>query len=69
MRVYSRRAVVDHCRVDGHLRVASDCHGSGVRCLQVGACGRQFEGFGCLKAAARGRRVFVDCRRAVTDHC
>ena len=36
-RVYSRRSVVDHCRVDGHLRVASDYHGSGARCLQVGA--------------------------------
>ena len=67
--MYSRRDVVDHCRVDGHLRVASDCHGSGARCLQVSAGGRRFGDCGCLKAAARGRRVFVDCRRAVADHC
>ena len=60
--MYSRRDVIDHCRVDGHLRVASDCHGSGARCLQVSAGG-------CLKVAARGRRVFVDCHRAVADHC
>ena len=49
--------------------VANDCHGSGARCLQVGSGGRRFGGCGYLKAAARGRRVFVDCRRAVADHC
>ena len=36
--VDSRRAVVDHPRVDADFRVASDCRGSGGRSLQVNAC-------------------------------
>ena len=32
------RAVVTHPRVNADFRVASDCHGSGARSLQVNAC-------------------------------
>ena len=36
--VDSRRAVVDHPRVDADFRVASDCRGSGARSLRMNAC-------------------------------
>ena len=36
--VDSRRAVVDHPRVDADFRVASDCRGFGAHSLEVNAC-------------------------------
>ena len=55
-RVYSRRSVVDHCRVDGHLRVASDCHG-------VGARGRGV----CVCVFVDSRRALIDHPRLDAD--